>query len=77
VGVDMNYAAEKRLRFIDCMLAYYGNIGRNEVMQYFGIAEAQATRDIKAYIDLAPNNIIYDNKAKRYVKSGLFRQHFA
>lgn len=69
----MNYAKEQRLRFIDFLLATYGYIGRNEVMAFFGISAAQATRDFRDYKEIAPNNCLYNVTLKRYEKSGNFK----
>lgn len=68
----MSYAVEQRLRFIDCMLLYYGKCSRNEVTDYFGIGLAQATRDFGAYQDAAPDNIFYDVSAKAYARTKTF-----
>lgn len=68
----MNYAVEQRLRFIDCMLAYYGRVGRNELTDFFGIGLAQATRDLGVYQDAAPDNLFYDVSAKTYARTKAF-----
>lgn len=68
----MGYAQEQRVRFIDCMLLYYGSVGRRELCDYFGLGEATATRDLKAYRDAAPNNMIFNPGSKRWEKSGTF-----
>ena len=69
----MNYCLEKRLRFIECILRFYGSIGRAELMDYYGIAEAQATRDFAAYKKLAPNNLILNQSSKRWIKTDNFK----
>lgn len=68
----MNYAVEQRLRFIDCMLAYYGRVGRNELTDFFGIGEATATRDFLLYKEAAPDNLIYSLSEKTYVRGDGF-----
>lgn len=68
----MNYAVAQRLRFIDRMLAYYGHIGRPEICDFFGLGEAQATRDLKMYEQLCPANMIFNNSSKRWEKAHTF-----
>lgn len=70
----MNYAIEQRLRMIDFLLAHYGAVGRDELVDYFGIGGAQATRDFRAYIQLAPGNMVINNVSKRWVRSDTFKR---
>jgi len=63
---DMNQSQKERLSHIDFRLFFLGTIGRNELVQRFGIKEAAATRDIALYKELAPDNLLYDTKAKAY-----------
>jgi hypothetical protein len=73
----MNYAQEQRLRFIDCMLVYYGYIGRQELCDFFGVGEATATRDFRLYGKIASDNLVMDTKAKCWQKSKNFNRIFA
>ncbi len=68
----MNYAVEQRLRFIDCMLHYYGWVSRREMCDFFGIGGATATRDFKMYLADAPGNAVLNTSTKSYVKSETF-----
>lgn len=70
----MTYAQEQRLRFIDFLMHQYGNINRSAIMDYFGISQPCATRDIQEYIALAPENIVYDKNAKTYVRGANFKR---
>lgn len=72
----MNYAQEQRLRFIDCMLVYYGFVGRKEVCDFFGVGEATATRDFRMYSELAPDNLVMDRASKVWQRSRRFSRHF-
>lgn len=72
----MGYAIEQRLRFIDCMLKYYGYINREEIIDFFGVGLATATRDIKLYQEKAPMNIVYRVKNKRYERSDIFERAY-
>jgi hypothetical protein len=69
----MNYAVEQRLRLIDFLLAHYGSIGRLELISYFGIEAAQATRDLALYNKTAPDNMLMNSSSKRWIKSDTFK----
>lgn len=72
----MNYAVEQRMRFIDFMLAHYGYISRNTIIEYFGIAEATATRDFRKYKEIAPGNAVLDDTSKTYKRAKTFSPKF-
>ena len=69
---DLKYAVEQRLRLIDFLVAHYGSINRGALVDYFGISMPQASNDIGAYIERAPDNLSYDRKAKTYVRASSF-----
>lgn len=73
----MIYAVEQRLRMIDFLLLHYGSVSRAELVDFFGIGEATATRDFSLYIDKAPGNAIMNNVSKRWVKSDTFKRLYA
>ncbi len=70
----MKYAIEQRLRFIDFLLHQYDTINRSALVDFFGISVPQATKDIKDYIKLAPDNIRYSVTLKKYVKNPEFKR---
>lgn len=72
----MKYATEQRLRLIDFLLAHYGHVGRDALMDYFDIGSAQATRDFKSYIEMAPNNTVYSATQRTYIKNIGFKRVF-
>lgn len=72
----MNAAITARLRFIDFVLGTYGYVNRSAVMDYFGISTAQASLDFQEYLRVAPENIAYDKKVKRYVRTLSFERKF-
>ncbi len=72
----MKYAVEQRLRLIDFLIKHYGTLNRDALMDYFGISQPQASRDIADYIALAPGNIEYDRTAKHYVRGPNFVRVF-
>lgn len=66
------YAVEKRLRLIDFLLHHYGTLNRQALMDYFGISMPQASRDIRDYLKIAPENATYDKSEKTYARSPRF-----
>ena len=67
----------KRLSLIDFYLTYVGSFQRNDLMNHFDIGSVTATRDIKEYRQLYPENIIYDVSSKSYVKNNTtFKKNF-
>lgn len=63
----MRWSTKKRIEFIETRLFWEGKISRKDLIEYFDISIPQATKDIKAYTNIAPNNIQYDNSAKHYI----------
>lgn len=72
VNKPMTYAVQLRIRMIDFLFAQYGWMHREAVMDYFGVSIAQASLDIKTYMSLAPQNIVYNLNAKRYEATPAF-----
>lgn len=68
----LNYAVQQRLRMIDFLLAFYGSVGRAEIMDFFGIEGATATRDLTEYRRRAPGNAVLNQTNKRWVKTDTF-----
>lgn len=63
----ISQAQRDRLAFVEMRLRFFGEIRRQDLVERFDIQSAAATRDLGLYKDLAPHNIDYDTKAKRYV----------
>lgn len=57
----------ERLAYIEFKLYFFGRVGRQDVMDRFGVAPAGATRDFGFYKELAPDNIAFDNVSKVYI----------
>jgi hypothetical protein len=66
-GKKMRWSTRQRIEFIETRLFWEGKISRKDLTEYFDISIPQATKDIKAYMELAPENIQYDNRAKQYI----------
>ncbi|SLM61749.1 FIG00640418: hypothetical protein [Dickeya aquatica] len=56
----------ERLAYIDFRLYFFGEIGRPDLIERFGVAPAGATRDLALYREIAPHNITFDGSNKIY-----------
>ena len=72
-----SYAVTQRLRFIDFLLVQFGHAKRSYITDYFGISTPQATNDLKKYMQLAPDNMRYSIKQKRYARTVDFERVWA
>ena len=75
--LDVKWATRQRLQYIERMAYYTGIVSRSDVAKAFGISDAAATKDLKLYGDLAPNNLIYNHGVFGFVPSDTFRAVFA
>ena len=67
---------QKRLFYIDFRLCFLGSVNRADLVGRFGIKEAAASRDLSLYRELAPDNLEYDAKGKRYSQLASFSPVF-
>jgi hypothetical protein len=59
-------------------MAYYtGVVTRSDVAKAFAISDAAATKDLKFYNDIAPENLIYKHAVFGFVPSSEFKEVFA
>lgn len=63
----------ERLAHIEFMAYFTGKVSRKDIMSRFGVSQAAATRDLSGYIDYAPDNIVYDPRAKHYIITNTFK----
>jgi len=75
--LDVKWAARQRLEYIDIMAYYTGIVSRSDVAEAFGISDAAATKDLKLYNDLAPNNLVYKHSLFGFVPADSFEALFA
>lgn len=68
----MRWNIEKRIEFIETRLYWEGKISRKDLIEFFGISTPQATKDLKEYSMIAPENLHYDRSAKHYVATENF-----
>jgi len=73
---ELTHNQYERLSYIDFRLYFLGRIGRQDLMERFGLASAAATRDFAMYRDFASENIDFDNLSKNYVISENFQPLF-
>lgn len=73
---SLNQIQRERLAFIEFRLWFLGDIRRQDLMDRFGTGPAVATRDLTAYRELAPANIVFDGSRKLYMPSEEFRPVF-
>ena len=66
----------ERLAYIEFRLLFLGEVGRQDLMQRFGVAPAVATRDFAQYRAAFPNNISFNGKTKSYVLGHEFSPAF-
>ncbi|MEJ2391748.1 MAG: WYL domain-containing protein [Gammaproteobacteria bacterium] len=75
--LDIKWASRQRLQFIEIMAYYTGLVTRSDVVRAFGISDAAATKDLKLYGDLAPDNLIYRHNQFGFVPAEGFREVFS
>ena len=66
----------QRLAFIEFVAYWEGSIIRSKIVRRFGISGERATKDLAAYRASAPDNLFYDQTAKRYLASPRMRCKF-
>jgi hypothetical protein len=75
--LDVKWATRQRLQYIEVMAFYAGVVTRSDVARAFGISDAAATKDLKLYGDLIPNNLLYNHSVFGFVPSPTFSPSFA
>ncbi len=75
--LDIKWATRQRLQYIEILAYYTGVVTRSDVVRAFGISDAAATKDLKLYGDLAPDNLIYKHNVFGFVPAEGFREVFA
>ncbi|AIA73211.1 MULTISPECIES: WYL domain-containing protein [Pectobacterium] len=67
-----SWGLERRLQFIDFRLRWSGHINRTDLTSFFGLSIPQASLDIAKYLELAPDNLVYDRRTKTYTATPTF-----
>ena len=69
-------ATQQRLQYIELMAYYTGVVTRSDVAKAFGISDAAATKDLKFYSQIAPDNLLYKHNVFGFVPSTQFEEIF-
>jgi hypothetical protein len=75
-GKTIRRGPEQRLEFIEFRLFWEGAVNRSDLIERFGVSVPQASNDLTAYRQLAPENVVYDLSGKRYVPAATFQPKF-
>lgn len=73
---QLSQAQRERLCFIDFNLYFLGEMGRVELAIKFDVAPAVFTRDMALYREYAPDNMVFNDKGKRYETTSSFKPLF-
>jgi len=71
---SVKWNTRQRLQYIELMAFYTGVVTRSDVANTFGISDAAATKDLKLYGQLAPDNLIYKHNVFGFVPNTGFRE---
>ncbi|MGD8999574.1 MAG: WYL domain-containing protein [Granulosicoccaceae bacterium] len=74
---DIKWNTRQRLQYIEIMAFYTGVVTRSDVARSFGISDAAATKDLKLYGQLAPDNLSYQHNVFGFVPTERFEAMFA
>lgn len=69
---SLTLAQRERLAHIDFVLMFKGEARRTDLVERFNIAPSVATQDFARYKEIAPQNVIYDEKRKQHLKTTSF-----
>ncbi|KWF31047.1 hypothetical protein WL88_20055 [Burkholderia diffusa] len=73
---ELPQSQRDRLKHIELRLRFLGEVRRPDLIQRFGIQSAAASRDLALYKELAPENIDYESRGKRYLLGARFTPLF-
>jgi len=73
---SIKWITRQRLQYIELMAFYTGVISRSDIARTFGISDAAATKDLKLYGQLAPDNLIYKHSVFGFVPAPGFKEAF-
>jgi len=74
---NLKWNTRQRLSYIETRAYYTGSVSRSDVAQTFAMSDPAATKDLKLYNDLAPDNLIYKQSEFGFIPSASFVQTFA
>ena len=74
---EVKWAVRQRFQYIEIMAFYTGLVSRSDVAKTFGLSDAAATKDLKAYSEQAPDNLNYQHTVFGFVPTKNFEPMFA
>ncbi|MDH5230289.1 MAG: WYL domain-containing protein [Gammaproteobacteria bacterium] len=74
---EIKWNTRQRMQFIEMMAYYTGVVTRSDVAKAFGLSDAAATKDLKLYQEIAPDNLVYKHTHFGFVPSLQFSEFFA
>jgi hypothetical protein len=74
---DIKQTARQRLQYIEVMAYYTGVVSRSDLTRTFGISDAAATKTLKQYNDLVPENLAYQHSDFGFIPTANFQAIFA
>ena len=69
---SLTLAQRERLAHIDFVLMFKGEARRTDLVERFNISPSVATQDFARYKEIAPQNVVYDEKRKQHLKAASF-----
>ncbi len=73
---SISFAQKQRLAYIDFCLLFKGAIYRQDLINRFQVGLSAGSRDFSIYKELAPDNLSYDSREKRYFQTPQFKPVF-
>ncbi len=62
----VRWGQRRRLEFVELCLRWNQAINRRDLISHFQISIQQASADLAQYSRIAPENIVYDKRRKKY-----------
>jgi len=73
---DVRWGMAQRFELIEWRAYWLGRVNRSDLEECFGVSTPQASIDLRAYDEAAPNNIVYSGSEKAYVPTKTFQPKF-
>jgi hypothetical protein len=73
----IKWNTRQRLAYIETRAYYTGRVARSDVAQTFAMSDPAATKDLKLYNNLAPDNLIYKQSEFGFIPAASFKPMFS
>jgi len=73
---DVRWGLKRRFELIEWRAYWLGRVNRSDLEERFGVSTPQASVDLRAYQEAAPENIEYSPTEKAYVPTSKFQPKF-